>query len=290
MFGGIILMAVLVVLLTQARADTFSSRLQEENGDAADTRELRHEMLAMENAVVGLKEKALRAQVTYEARVPPAVDTMLVRREVMQNAFKKAARHLEDVRKRISDEATFLATSPGQRSDLERVLAAHQAERDRLNDLLRVPVALRAQVRLPHHRSAIAGQAEYFIIKGAQTYYVGYRHRGHAHLHVEDLSDLALPTVAAIYEQPIKIQPKDGAGLPVPENVEQSAPWLQRMSRYSSSEHYLVFFVWNDSGSFAAFQRLKNSALAKKFQYVVRIQVPDSGSITVEPTRLHEAE
>ena len=290
MFGGILLMAILVVVLTQTSASQFSMPEHRHVEETLDARALRQEVLVSEGAIVDLKIKASLVRANYEARVSPAVDMMLVRREEMQNAFKKAARHLEDTRKHISDETAFLAIAASQTAKLERVLSATKAEHENLAKLLRFPVHLRGKVRLPHRRGAIAGQAEYFIVMGRKAYYVGYRHRGHAHLHVEDLTDLTLPRVRAIYEQPIKIQPKETAGFSVPENVEQSAPWRQRLSQYRAEEHYLVFFVWNDSDSFAAFQRLKNSALTKRFQYVVRTQVPKSGAITVEPARLHESE
>ena len=290
MFGGILLMAILVVVLTQASASQFSAREQEYVPETLDARAMRQEVLSLEDAVVDLKSRAMRAQVDYEATVSPPVDLMLVRREEMRNAFSKAARHLEDTRKHVSDEAAFLATAAARAVDLERVLSAAEAEHTDLVELLRFPVHLRGQVRLPHQRGTIAGQAEYFIVKGKKAYYMGYRHRGHAHLHVENLADLTLPRIRAIYERPIRIQPNETAGLSVPENVKQSAAWRRRLSQYRPDEHYLVFFVWNDSDSFAAFQRLKNSVLAKRFQYVVRTQVPKSGAIIVEPARLHESE
>jgi len=283
-------MAILVVVLTQTSASQFTVQEPEHVAETLDARALRQEVLSLEDTLVDLKSRAVRAQTEYEAKVHATVDAMLVRREEMRNAFEKAARHLDAARKHVSDEAMFLATAAGQASDLERVLSAAQAEHKSLVELLRFPVHLRGQVRLPHQRGPIAGQAEYFIVKGQKAYYVGYRHRGHAHLHVEDLTDLTLPRMRAIYEEPTRIQPNEGAGFPVPENVEQSAPWRRRLSEYRPDEHYFVFFVWNDSDSFAAFQRLKNSALANRFQYVVRIQVPESGAITVEPRRLHEAE
>jgi len=290
MFGGILLMAILVVVLTQTSASQLSKPEHRHVEETLDARALRQEVLTSEGEVVNLKIKASLVLANYEARVSPAVDIMLLRREEMQNAFKKATRHLDDTRKHVSNEAAFLTTASAQEADLARVLSATEAEHADLVELLRFPVHLRGQVRLPHQRGAIAGQAEYFIVKGRKAYYVGYRHRGHAHLHVEDITDLTLPRIRAIYDQPIRIQPKETAGFPVPENVEQSAPWRERLSRYRADEHYFVFFVWNDSDSFTTFQRLKNSALARKFHYVVRIQVPESGAITVEPARFHESE
>jgi len=87
MFGGILLMAILVVVLTQTSASHFSAREQEYVPETLDARALRQEVLSLENAVVDLKSRAMRVHADYEARVSPAVDLMLVRREEMRNAF-----------------------------------------------------------------------------------------------------------------------------------------------------------------------------------------------------------
>jgi hypothetical protein len=82
----------------------------------------------------------------------------------------------------------------------------------------------------------------------------------------------------------------DGAGLPVPRGKGEAEAFVASLARYPPNTWYIVFYVYNDSASFASFQTLKDAVAGRGYRYAAEPVIPESGSFVVVPASGHETE
>jgi len=292
-FGGIILMAILVVLLTQTSADQVPDPTAEELETAFRFQQLRLQQKELRQRLAELNNHRRRLQETLWTTTPEPAERLADAYDQFQKAIRKASERLEEAKQAMTESRSQHGRLSDYLRRTEKRLQEKRREVEHLQEQLNhlEKVASR-NVRLPHRRGAVQGEAKYFIIKGQKAYYVGFRHRGHHHLHLENI-DIVSP-IEGIYEQQVHLIPRPSGGVTVPENLD--AAWLFGLIQHCGAnnfdpiEAYFVFFVWNDSESYATFQRLKNAVLAQGYSYCVFPKTPSRGGIRVEPSRLHESE
>jgi hypothetical protein len=288
-FGGIILMAILVVLQTQTSAGRIPEPATEDVQRTVEAQRLRFECERLANRATNLAQHRDAVAGTFQATTSPTGERLAD----AQGAFRMA---IEEAQRRVKTTEAEVAASRRDHTKSEDLLRTaesglkdkHAEVRSLEKEVEQLPTTASKQVRLPHRRGIVAGEAKYFMILASRAYYVGYRHRGHHHLHVE-ADDVADPP-PAIYEQAVRITPRAGGGFAVPENVQPGDAVDRLLSAYRPANDYFVFLVCNDSPSFAAFQRFKAAVVASGFHHVVFPTVAENGMITVEPWLFHESE
>jgi hypothetical protein len=288
-FGGIILMAILVVLQTQTSAGRIPEPATEDVQRTVEAQRLRFECKRLANRAESLAQHRDAVAGTFQATTSPTGERLADAQGEFRKAIDEAHRRI----KMTEGEVAASRRDKDKNEDLLRTaesrLSDKQAEIKSLEkEVEQLPTTSSKQVRLPHRRGIVVGEAKYFMILAGRAYYVGYRHRGHHHLHVEP-DDVADPP-PAIYEQAVRITPRPGGGFAVPENVQPGDRVERLLSVYQPANDYFVFLVCNDSPSFAAFQRFKAAVVASGFHHVVFPTVAEGGAITVQPWLFHESE
>jgi len=288
MFGGILLMAILVVVLTQTSASHISPDVSMDIKEAMESRSLRAEILRLENATLELKTKTAAAQSQYVSSVPLVMRDLLDRRQAFAEAYLNALRRLETASQQRETTANDLALLEQETTRVTDALSAKTAELDRVrNQLLAKPASMPRNVRLPHRRGKVEGTASYYLVKGDKAYRVGpIRWTGGAY----PTGDCIGTPVPYSHPPQVQLRPKDGAGLKITERPGKADPLAASLRRLSPRTHYVVMFVYDDDRSFASFQQMKNMILDKGYRYVAGPKMSPGGSITVVPVEYHESE
>ena len=288
-FGGIILMAILVVLQTQASAGRIPEPAREDVQRTVEAQRLRFECDRLADRAASLAQHRDAVAGTFQATTSPVGERLADTQSEFRKAVDEAQRRIKVTeteveasrRDRIKDEDMLRTVESG--------LKDKQAEVQSLEkEIEQLPTMSSRQVRLPHRQGIVVGEAKYFLIMQGRAYYVGYRHLAHHHLHVEP-DDVADPP-PAIYEQAVRITPRAGGGFVVPENMQRGDALDRRINAYRPANDYFVFLVCNDNPSFVAFQRFKASVAGSGFHHVVFPAIAEGGAVTVQPWLFHESE
>lgn len=282
MFGGILLMAILVVVLTQTSASHISPYVPMDIEETMESRSLRAEILRLENATLDLKTKAAAAQSEYVSAVPSVTRDLLDRRQAFAEAHRNALRRLETASQQREATANNLALLEQEATRVTNALATQKAELDRVrSQLLAQPASLPRNVRLPHRRGKVEGTAIYYLVKGDKAYRVGpIRWTGGAY----PTGDcIGTPVVGSSPQ--VRLRPRDGMGIRITER-----PVAASLRRSNPRTHYVVMFVYDDDRSFASFQQMKKIISDKGYRYVAGPKTSPGGSVTVVPVEYHESE
>jgi len=292
-FGGIILMAILVVLQTQTSAGRIPEPRVEDVQRTVEAQRLRFECDRLREHATSLAQHRDAVARTFQATTSPTGERLAD----AQTEFKKA---IEEAQRRIKAAETEAASGRKEHAEsedllrtAERSLKDRQVEVRSLEEQLRQSqVSLPRQVRLPHRRGWSTGGARYYVIKGARAYALDPEHRfnwfggqqraGHCMMTPVSAGDFSVRAA--------KVAPIDGTGYPVPREPGGADAFMSSLARYPAGSHYIVFFVYNDSESFAAFQTLKDAVAATSYRYVADPVVPEGGAFTVVPTAGHQPE
>jgi hypothetical protein len=288
-FGGIILMAILVVLQTQTSAGRIPEPKAQDVQQAIEAQRLRFECDRLQDRATNLSQHRDEIARTFHATTSPTGERLAD----AQGEFKKAIQEAQRRVKAAEAEAASGRKEHAETEDLlrtvERSLKDKQAEVRSLEEELKwSQVSLSQQVRLPHRRGGSVGAARYYVVKGARAYALNPEHRfnwyggeqraGHCMM-----EPLALARVA-------KVTPIEGAGYPVSHGERGADAFMASLAPCPADSHYIVFFVYNDSESFAAFQTLKDAVAEARYRYMADPVVPEAGAFTVVPSPGHQTE
>jgi FtsZ-binding cell division protein ZapB len=292
-FGGIILMAILVVLQTQTSAGRIPEPKAQDVQQAIEAQRLRFECDRLEERATNLSQHRDEIARTFYATTSPTGERLAD----VQGEFKKAIQEAQRRIKAAEPEAASGRKEHAETEDLlrtvERSLKDKQAEvRSLEEELKRSQVSLPRQVRLPHRRGGSVGAARYYVVKGARAYalnpdhrfnwYGGEQRAGHCMMTPVSASDFSIRAA--------KVVPIDGTGYPVRREPAGADAFMSSLARYPAGAHYIVFFVYNDSESFAAFQTLKDAVAGARYRYMANPVVPEAGAFTVVPVAGHQTE
>ena len=292
-FGGIILMAILVVLQTQTSAGRIPEPKAQDVQQAIEAQRLRFECDRLEERATNLSQHRDEIARTFHATTSPTGERLAD----VQGEFKKAIQEAQRRIKAAEPEAASGRKEHAETEDLlrtvERSLKDKQAEvRSLEEELKRSQVSLPQQVRLPHRRGGSVGAARYYVVKGARAYalnpdhrfnwYGGEQRAGHCMMTPVSASDFSIRAA--------KVVPIDGTGYPVRREPAGADAFMSSLARYPAGAHYIVFFVYNDSESFAAFQTLKDAVAGARYRYMANPVVPEAGAFTVVPVAGHQTE
>jgi len=285
-FGGVILMAILVVLLTQTSAGRIPDPTPEEAERSLEARRLRFECQRLQERVADLSRHRDEVERTFRSTTSPTGERLASAVNEFREAIKVASQRVQATQKDTRGSQKDRTEAADLLRAAERLVREKTDELRRLEDELgRSGTSLPKQVRLPHRRGAAPGRACYYVIKGPRAYplervsWFGNAHRsGHC------MATPLLPGRAA------RITPIEGRGYPVPQGGGDVEGFRRSLLRYTPDSRYVVFFVYNDSRSYAAFQALKDVVVNAHYRYVAAPIMPEGGAFTVHPVSHHETE
>ena len=292
-FGGIILMAILVVLQTQTSAGRIPAPATEDVQRTVEAQRLRFECDRLQERAMNLAQHRDEVVRTFQATTSPTGERLAD----AQAEFRKA---IEDAQRRVKATEGDAGTGRKDQAKAEDLLStAEQALKEKRaevrsleEDLKQSQVSMPQMVRLPHRRGWSTGGACYYVVKGSRAYALDPEHRfnwfgaeqraGHCMMTPIRTGDFSIRAA--------KVVPIDGTGYPVPREPAGADAFMSSLARYPAGAHYIVFFVYSDSESFAAFQTLKDAVAGARYRYMADPVVPEAGAFTVVPSPGHQTE
>lgn len=288
-FGGIVLMAILVVLQTQTSAERIPDPEAKDMERALEARRLRFECEQLEERAADLAQHRDEVARTFRATTSPTGERLADAQEEFRKAIDEAQRRVK------AAEAEAAAGREGQvrHEDLLRAAAQSLKEKQRevagLEEQARESQESRPQqVRLPHRRGLSTGTARYYVVKGRRAYALDPEHRLDWYGNEQRLGHCTVMPLA--FSRGAKVTPIDGTGYVVPDGAGGASAFMSSLRGFPANDHYVVFFVYGDSESFAAFQALKDAVVGSRYRYMADPIIPEGGSFTVFPSAGHETE
>jgi len=285
-FGGIILMAVLVVLLTQTTAGRLPDPEPADIERAFQVQRLRFERQKLERRLADLEEHRRQIGETFQATTSESGERLADAHNQFQEAVHEASDRLQQMNATEKDTHREHSRAEEQLDEARRRLNEKEEELAQLQDDLRhAESAISRKVRLPHRRGTAAGRALYYVVKGKRAYALeGVRWYGGTHR----AGDCEVTPVA--HHQAAKVKPIDGEGYPAPLDGSNAGAFRASLMRHPAGSHYLVFFVYDDSTSYASFQALKDVAVNARYAYTVEPVIAEEGAFAIVPVSHHETE
>jgi len=288
-FGGITLVAILVVLQTHSSVNSLPQASAADMGSFLEARGLSLEVERLRQQLVDLsRQERTLANTLQSVGSPNAAKLVKVGGEFKEAVVQARARadKLQAEHDKADQAHTEQVLSSRQQ---RRRLRAKELEADKLEGQLRLLANRpRKAVRLPHRRGRARGTACYYVVKGNKVYRFGsggiLRWQGQPY-RVGDCVVSPIPS-----ENKARIQPDESAGFTVPREDRQTSRFATSLKRYSSRYYYVVFFVYSDDQSYTSFQKLKDEALDRGYRYVVSAKDRGSGDFIMVPTKFHETE
>lgn len=285
-FGGIILMAILVVLLTQTTAGRLPEPEPEDVDRAFQVQRLRFERQKLQRRLADLEAHRRQIGETFHDTTSEAGERLADARGRFQEAVQEASDRVQQISAAAKDTRREHTRAREQLAVAERRLDEKQQELDRLQAGLRhADSAVSRKVRLPHRQGAATGNPLYYVIKGNRAYslknvrwFAGAHRAGQCRV------------TAAPQRQVAEVRPIPGEGYPAPVGGSGAGAFRAALMRHPPSSHYLVFFVYDDSTSYAAFQALKDTSVNAGYTYMAEPVLIEDGAFVIVPTSHHETE
>jgi hypothetical protein len=278
MFGGMILMAILVVVQTQSSAGRMPDPSSEELDKVIEQRRLQNQATTLQDELLRIEMRKQQLKKTSEAIDSQGLDKLNRTREEFKKAVNEAQERLQDIknRRQVVDENVAELTQ-----DIAKTNKAVLEKTKRLQ-LLKEKARgsyekLAKKVRLPRQSGPASGEAVYFLVKERRVYPFNAFDGGHCH-------------IRRLIKGVMKVRPNPNKGYGVSETDEGAKPFLDILRTKNNRQQYIVLFVYDDSISFESFQILKNQTLSKGFRHVCQWGPTTNGEMTLYPTDHHKAE
>ena len=247
-FGGIILMSILVVLSTQAGVARKPD--DPDSPEPLESRRVRFEIERVQGQLKVLQVRRMDVGENYDSKVSPDKDKLLVDRSRFIERVKEAERQLMELRMEQEEARGKQQEARRERSITEEDLESKRAELAELTRQLALQERTsRKNIRLPLHRDKKApGQSDY-LIEGNRIYVMS--------------SDEC--SVRKLVNGRQHWTPRAGAGRVIAAKGD-NREFLALLSLISPRTHSLAFFVSASSESYESFQIVKALSLARGFE------------------------
>ena len=249
-FGGMILMAVLVVIQTQAIVARLPQAEKEAAEASLDIRKVEFEIGRQETSIAALKQQQSDLKDKYSAKVSPHTDELLTRRQAFSKAIGDAKRRIAGATKKHQADQDNLKETRAQQGRAAETLEERRDKVARVRkEHMRLDRISQKRIRLAQtHQSRVSIQAA-FLVHGRRVYpcEVG-------HCKIQQLANGEKEVI-----------PIAGRGLLVGQNgkVEGLAAAL---SRYNRGTHYIILFVLENNDSFESFQTVRELVVSRGFE------------------------
>ena len=248
-FGGMILMAVLVVIQTQATVARLPQAEREAAEASLDIRKVEFEIGRREASIAVLKQQQNNLKDKYSAKVSPHTDALLTRRQAFSKAIEDAKRRIASETKKHQADKDNLKDVRAQQGRAEKTLEERLDEVARVRrEQMRLDQISRKKIRLPLTHQSRASRQKVFLVHGR-----------HVYIYPDHCS------IQRFAEGAQKITPDAGKGLAVGRDgrVENSATALGRINPRT---YFLTLFVSDRNDSFESFQVVRALMVARGFE------------------------
>ena len=288
-FGGIILMAILVVLQTQTSAGRIPEPTTEDVDRSLEAQRLRFECERLGGRLTVLSQHRDEIAQTFQATTSPTGERLAGAQEEFRKAIEEASRRVAATETEAGASRKDQAAINDMLRTTERALQEKHNEVAALEqELRRSQTALPRQVRLPHRRGMVSEGARYYVVKGSRAYALDPYGQFDWFGGKQRAGDCIMSPV--VLGQAATVTPVEGTGCPVGRGDGGAKAFMASLARYPPTGAYIVFFVYSDSESFTSFQALKDAAVGRGYRYFVKPVIPESGSFEVVPVSGHETE
>jgi len=263
-FGGIILMAILVVLQTQGSIEKMAAMVASPD-TPLEIEQLTFEIERIDKQLADLRKQRQDLDKRFRESASPDTAILLDRREEFVKAIQEAEQRIDKLSKDERKARELLALQVPQESELSREVEAVRRK-------LEATVKRREQqtdastitARLPQqHQSRTSGQRIY-IVSGNKAYSLDKLYSAVGQYASGDCLVTPKSSLGALF-----VEPKSGGGTKVPEDPRQAAAFRDLLKRDSADTHLISFFVRANSESFAAFQVVRTVTVAEGYEYSV---------------------
>ena len=247
-FGGIVLMSILVVINTQAAVEGLADNREAAQRAGLEARRIEIEISGVKDALDVLEEERPPLEQRYAADVPPEIVALLNRLGEFHTSIDEALRRLEQLRRRQSELAEDIEDADDDLKDAEGDLAAANGEKAAAEAAANAARAVRMRdVRLPMSHEPEAEKQLVYVVDRGRAY-------------PEDHYTVVEPEISIVNgELKItegKLIPVAGAGIAVsPEG--QNTEFLATLKGTTSRSHYVTFFVRATDEAFVAVQVMR---------------------------------
>ena len=248
-FGGIILMAILVVIHTQAGVARIPQLKESMQNTALSVRKVRFEVTRIEQEIEDLAKRKKTVDADYAATVSPHTDSLLEKRQQFLETVQEAQRRLRETVKERMETQKELEQAKGSRSRTDDSVDKKRDELAELKRLLaRQKDVPRKKIRLPLSHQSTASNQQVYLVEGSRVYVYPS--------HCDDSPALMGGK---------RITPREGAGFAVSPQEGQNLGFLRSLASIRPTRYYVTFFVSATSKSFEAFQILRGLVVSKGF-------------------------
>jgi len=274
-FGGIMLMAILVVLQIQTSADQMPPPKPEVLNGVLLARQLDFERKRLEQNMKSLLRERAIVERKYLRSVSPTMQRLLDATDEHNEAIQRAQKEIDALHEEMTKDQKVLTKVELQLREIEETIKDRAEEKKDLEKQAgklskRVP----RNVRLPHQRGGISGDQVNIVVKGGKFYrlegidYFSGPYRSGGCIVTPILSLMA-----------VRIEPDPLAGYAVPGKGDGVASVRRLLAETSPATHSISFWVCGDSLSFESFQTLKNLILERGYEYSVSAYDPKEGLV-----------
>lgn len=273
-FGGMILMAILVVLQTRISADRLSDSVEPDSDLLLQSRIIRFDIERTQQQIDELEMQKTSFEEQYQTKASPVTAQILNAYHEFQQAVKDAIakekqwRHERDqYKKSMADNKSILKEITTEIKGLESEVKTIES------DLKNIHQKHPKELRLPHRHNAGRSGRCYYVITGKRACVLKeIRYNGSpytsGHCRVEPGNN--------ILSRSAQIIPLKNSGYPVPIKGKPIL-FMDSLKQFNPSMYAVSFFVYGDSESFASFQKLKNELLEAGYLYSLSAYIPEEG-------------
>jgi len=238
-FGGIILMAILVVLQTQTSASRIPEPKPEDIERSLEAQRLRFECERLGDRLTVVSQHRDEIAQTFQATTSPTGERLAG----AQEEFRKA---IEEARRRVAAAETEAGASRKDQAAINDMLrTTERALQEKHNEvaaleqeLRRSQTVLPRQVRLPHRRGMALGGARYYVVKGSRAHaldpYTRFNWLG-GEQRTGDCTMTPLP-----FPRAAKVTPVEGAGCMVGRGDGGAKAFMASLARYPPTGAYIA--------------------------------------------------
>ena len=242
-FGGIILMAILVVLQTQTSAGRIPEPAREDVQRTVEAQRLRFECDRLRERAANLAQHREEVARTFQATTSPTGERLADTQGEFRKAVEEAQRRVKVAEaesasgsKEHAETVDLLRTADGSLKDKQSEVRSLEEE------LRRSQVSLpQQQVRLPHRQGRSIGEARYYVVKGARAYALDPEHRFNWYGSEQRVGHCVM--VPLVPARAAKVTPVEGTGYPVSRGDVGADAFMASLAPSPANTHYIVFFV-----------------------------------------------
>jgi len=262
-FGGMILMAVLVVIMTHASVarippdDDVPSRL--------DARQLNFEIRRVKADIAEQERLKRELDERYSATVSSDTDKLVKRRQAFLGSEKQASDRLEQLKNDQDDADRRGKHLERARGDIEKDIDTKRVELAVLETKAKTERARarrravpREKVRLPFAHASRSPRQRIYLVEGSRVY-----------LYPEQCS----VRVGSDFKL---VKPRTNDGFLV-DTKGTNAGFIGTLDRIRPSTHFVTLFVAGTTSSFQSFQVVRRMVLARGYDCGYQVYSPEQG-------------